>query len=61
MLSVHGMGGNVGDAVAPIVIGAALAVFTWREVVVLNVVPGLVVAALLFVFLGSMRLGSKKA
>ncbi len=59
VLSVHGMGGNVGDAVAPLVIGAALAVFTWREVVVLNVVPGLVVAALLFVFLGSMRLGSR--
>lgn len=60
-LSVHGMGGNVGDAVAPIVIGAALSIFTWREVVVLNVVPGIVVAALLFVFLGSMRLGSRKA
>jgi MFS family permease len=59
-LSVHGMGGNVGDAVAPIVIGAALSVFTWREVVVLNVAPGLIVAGLLFVFLGSMRLGSKK-
>jgi MFS transporter, FSR family, fosmidomycin resistance protein len=59
-LSVHGMGGNVGDAVAPIVIGAALSVFTWREVVMLNVAPGLIVAALLFVFLGSMRLGSKK-
>ncbi|HEU4923162.1 MAG TPA: MFS transporter [Burkholderiales bacterium] len=60
VLSVHGMGGNVGDAVAPVVIGAALTAFTWREVVALNVVPGLVVAALLFVFLGSMRLGSKK-
>ena len=59
-LSVHGMGGNVGDAVAPIVIGAALSVFTWREVVMLNVAPGLIVAGLLFVFLGSMRLGSKK-
>jgi MFS family permease len=60
VLSVHGMGGNVGDAVAPVVIGAALTVFTWREVVMLNVVPGLVVAALLFVFLGSMRLSSKR-
>jgi MFS family permease len=60
VLSVHGMGGNVGDAVAPVVIGAVLTVFTWREVVVLNVVPGFVVAALLFVFLGSMRLSSKK-
>lgn len=60
VLSVHGMGGNVGDAVAPIIIGAALGFFTWREVVVLNVVPGLVVALLLFVFLGSMRIGARK-
>jgi MFS transporter, FSR family, fosmidomycin resistance protein len=61
VLSVHGMGGNVGDAVAPLVVGAALAVFTWREVVVVNVLPGLVVALLMFVFLGSMRLGGKKS
>jgi MFS family permease len=61
VLSLHGMGGNVGDAVAPLVIGAALAVFTWREVVVMNVLPGLVVALLMFVFLGSMRLGANKS
>src|SRR5918995_2882901 len=60
VLSVHGMGGNVGDAVAPIIIGAALGFFTWREVVVLNVVPGLVVALLLFAFLGTLRLGAKR-
>jgi MFS transporter, FSR family, fosmidomycin resistance protein len=60
VLSVHGMGGNVGDAVAPIVIGAALGFFTWREVVVLNVVPGLVVALLLFVLLGTVRMGARK-
>jgi FSR family fosmidomycin resistance protein-like MFS transporter len=60
VLSLHGMGGNVGDAVAPVVIGAALAIFTWREVVVMNVLPGLVVALLMFVFLGSLQLGSRK-
>lgn len=60
VLSIHGMGGNVGDAVAPVVIGAALTFFTWREVVVLNLVPGLVVALLLFVFLGTLRLGAQK-
>jgi MFS family permease len=60
VLSLHGMGGNVGDAVAPLVIGALLAVFTWREVVVLNVVPGLIVALLLFAFLGTLQLGLKK-
>jgi MFS transporter, FSR family, fosmidomycin resistance protein len=61
VLSLHGMGGNVGDAVAPLVVGAALVVFSWREVVVINVLPGLVVALLVFIFLGSMRLGHRKA
>ena len=60
VLSLHGMGGNVGDAVAPMVIGAALAVFSWRQVVLMNVAPGLVVALLMFSFLGSMRMGAKK-
>jgi len=60
VLSVHGMGGNVGDAIAPVVVGTALAAFSWREVVVINVAPGLVVAVLMLVFLGSIRLGVKK-
>jgi len=60
VLSLHGMGGNVGDAIAPIVVGALLAVLTWREVVILNVVPGIVIALLLFVFLGTLQLGGKK-
>ena len=60
VLSIHGMGGNVGDAVAPIVIGAALSFFTWREVVMLNILPGVVVALLLLVFLGTLRLAGHK-
>lgn len=60
VLSLHGMGGNVGDAIAPVVIGTALAVFSWREVVVMNVAPGLIVAALMFAFLGTLRLSAKK-
>jgi MFS family permease len=59
VLSLHGMGGNAGDAVAPLVVGALLAVLSWRQVVVLNVIPGLVVSLLLLVFLGTLRLGSK--
>src|SRR5437588_7364241 len=59
VLSVHGMGGNVGDAIAPLVIGTALAVFSWRQVVVLNVAPGLIVAVLMFALLGTIRLGAK--
>jgi FSR family fosmidomycin resistance protein-like MFS transporter len=61
VLSLHGMGGNVGDAIAPIVIGAALAAFTWREVVLLNVMPGLVVALLLLAFLGTLQLGPRSS
>ncbi len=60
VLSLHGMGGNLGDAVAPLVVGALLAVLTWRQVVVVNVIPGLVMSLLLLVFLGTLRLGSKK-
>ena len=60
VLSLHGMGGNAGDAIAPLVIGALLALFTWRQVVVLNVVPGLIMSALLLVFLGTLQLGSKR-
>lgn len=59
VLSLHGMGGNAGDAIAPLVAGALLTVFTWREVVVMNVVPGLVMSLLLLVFLGSMQLRPK--
>jgi len=60
VLSLHGMGGNVGDAIAPIVVGALLAVLSWREVVIMNVVPGIVIALLLFVFLGTLKLGGTK-
>ncbi|MFZ2648731.1 MAG: MFS transporter [Burkholderiaceae bacterium] len=59
VLSLHGMGGNAGDAIAPLVVGALLAVLSWREVVVLNVVPGLVVSVVLLLFLGTLQLGRK--
>jgi MFS transporter, FSR family, fosmidomycin resistance protein len=60
VLSLHGMGGNVGDAIAPLVIGALLATLSWRQVVVLNVAPGVVISLLIFIFLGTLQLGGKK-
>jgi MFS family permease len=60
VLSLHGMGGNVGDAFAPIVVGALLATLSWRQVVLLNVVPGVVISLLIFVFLGTLQLSGKK-
>ncbi len=66
VLSLHGMGGNVGDAFAPIAIGALLTWFTahsvehaWRKVVVINVIPGMLMSVLLLVFLGSLTLSGK--
>jgi MFS family permease len=60
VLSLHSMGGNVGDALAPLAVGALLSVLTWRQAVMLNVAPGIVIALLIFVFLGTMQLGVKK-
>lgn len=64
-MSFHGMGGNFGEALAPLIIGALLASYGWREVVVVNLLPGLVMAAALLVYLGGMNIdrdsGRKKA
>ena len=54
VLSFHGMGGNCGEALAPLAAGTLLAWFSWREVVVINVVPGLVMATLILVLLGAL-------
>jgi MFS family permease len=61
VLSLHSMGGNVGDALAPLAVGALLSVLTWRQAVMVNVAPGIVIALLIFMFLGTMQLGAKKA
>jgi MFS transporter, FSR family, fosmidomycin resistance protein len=61
VLSLHGMGGNVGDALAPLAIGALLATFTWRQIVFVNVVPGVLIASLILLYLGSLRLGGEAA
>jgi FSR family fosmidomycin resistance protein-like MFS transporter len=56
VISVHGMGGNVGEAVAPLVVGALLAWMSWRAVVVVNVVPGIVMAILILAMLGAFTM-----
>jgi len=63
VLSFHGMGGNLGEALAPFVIGTLLTWFSWRAVVVMNVVPGLTMSALILVMLGafSMRRSGESA
>ena len=56
VLSVHGMGGNVGDALAPLAVGGLLAVLSWREIVMVNLLPGVVIACLILAFLGTWSL-----
>ena len=58
-VSIHGMGGNVGDALAPLVAGTLLAYLTWRQVVIINVIPGIVMAVVLLYFLGQLSRDSE--
>jgi MFS family permease len=60
VLSFHGMGGNVGEAIAPFVIGALLGWFSWRTVVVINVIPGLTMSALILLMLGAFSMHKSK-
>jgi MFS family permease len=61
VMSFHGMGGNVGDAVAPLVIGLMLQMFSWRSVVVMNVIPGIVVAGIILVYVNRLQMADIKS
>jgi MFS family permease len=61
VVSFHAMGGNLGDAIAPLAAGAMLAVLTWREVVILNVIPGVIASILILLSLGSLTSGPAAA
>ena len=58
VMSFHSMGANVGDALAPLVVGALLAVLSWRDVVLVNVVPGVVMSVLILAYIG--RISNQK-
>ncbi len=60
-LSLHGMGGNVGDALAPLAVGILLTTLSWREIVMINVIPGAAMSVLLLYFLGAMTFAPKYA
>jgi MFS transporter, FSR family, fosmidomycin resistance protein len=55
-MSFHGMGANVGDAVAPLVMGWLLTFYNWRSVVVMNVIPGIVVAGIILIYVGRLQM-----
>jgi sugar phosphate permease len=55
------MGGNVGDAVAPLVAGWLLTILTWRQVVVVNIVPGIFMSVMLLMYLGRLNVDAGTA
>jgi len=61
VMSFHGMGANVGDAVAPLVVGWLLAFYSWRSVVVMNVIPGIVVAGIILIYVGRLQMADIRA
>jgi FSR family fosmidomycin resistance protein-like MFS transporter len=61
VMAFHGMGANVGDAVAPLVMGILLQSFNWRTVVVMNVLPGIAVAAFILVYVGRLQMADIRA
>jgi MFS family permease len=52
VMAFHSMGGNVGDAIAPLVIGALLATYSWRGVVLINVIPGIIMSVMILFYIG---------
>jgi len=72
VVSIHGMGGNIGDAVAPFVAGTLMSGITlfgvaftfdlsWRQVMIYNVVPGIFMAVAILWFLGRTQMGAGKS
>ena len=70
VVSIHGMGGNIGDAVAPFLAGTLLGSvaiggvaihfdLTWRQVMIYNVIPGIFMSALILWYLGKMQVTGK--
>lgn len=59
-LSIHALGANLGDAVAPMAAGSLLVWLAWPSVAAINALPVFAVAALLGLFLSSPRSGGGK-
>jgi len=47
-IAFHAMGSNLGDTLAPMTIGVALTYLTWRYVLILNLLPGVLMGFVLW-------------
>jgi MFS family permease len=59
VVSIHGMGGNVGDALGPLAAGFLLASMSWRNVVVVNIVPGILMAGVILFLVGGLNVSGE--
>ncbi len=57
-VALHAMGGNLGNALAPMAIGVALTYLIWRHVLFLNLLPGALMGFILWRFI---KAGTVKA
>jgi MFS family permease len=62
-IAIHAVGPNIGESIAPLIVGVLLLYLSWRSVLLLNLIPGIVIAFILWKFLfGKLEtsVGSKK-
>jgi MFS family permease len=50
-IAIHAIGPNIGESIAPLLVGVLLLNLSWRSVLFLNLIPGMVIALVLWKFL----------
>ena len=53
-IGIHGTGGSAGEALGPLVTGLLLKSFSWRPLLSLSVIPGIIVAIMIWICLGKV-------
>lgn len=50
-IAIHAMGPNIGESLAPLLVGILLLSLSWRSVLFVNLIPGVVIAVVLWKYL----------
>jgi MFS transporter, FSR family, fosmidomycin resistance protein len=50
-IAIHAVGPNIGESIAPLLVGVLLLFLSWRNVLFVNLIPGIVIAFILWKFL----------
>jgi MFS family permease len=50
-IAIHAIGPNIGESVAPLLVGVLLLYVSWRNVLFVNLIPGIVIAFILWKYL----------